>query len=413
MADYQLTSAIHDLVAEDGRDIIYQQARLTCGLVDLALPSEEKYRPKPTKQRYEKPITVKRMAKEVGTVQVKKGGLRSFGVTSDGATRRPGSAVQFSKGKYDPKVVEGELELPLVAAHVVAGGAGIDYVDEQLRTLGSQLGAHLDRAVSGTQLASVSATASAGATTFTTTDPSGLVEGEEVDHYLANDTFAQTFRVTNIAPPATMFGDWTVTVESALAVQILATGKLYQSGGGSSTNRLASLSDVCSSSTSMYGLTTAQFPSGLSLSLSSWDNISGRRMGDLLALQSGSRPTHIATSSIGASKIINQSVAQRRFNSGDMDPYGGAVPKFDDLPIVVSEQLSASTIRFINADKCFLHEFMPFGFVADGMGANGFGASVLRASETKLSLKGLGQGAYEFVCNHRRAFGEFTSVGDV
>jgi hypothetical protein len=162
----------------------------------------------------------------------------------------------------------------------------------------------------------------------------------------------------------------------------------------------------------MYGLSTVNFPSGLSLALSSWDNISGRRMGDLIALQSGSRPTHIVTSSIGASKIINQSVAQRRFNSGEMDPYGGVVPKFDDLPIVVSEQLSASTVRYINADKCFLHEFMPFSFQADGMGAGGFGSNFLRLSETKVSLKGLGIGAMEFVCNHRRAFGEFTGVGD-
>lgn len=410
--DAQAISTIHDLVAEDGRDIIYQEARMTSGLVDLRLPSEERYRPKPSKQRFDRPIVVKKMAREVGSVQTKKGGIRSFGVTSDGATRRVGSAVTVFKGKYDPKALEGELEVPLILANVAQGGAGIDYVDEQLRTMGSQLGAHFDRAVAGNQLGGVTATEAIGETALAFADPSGFIEGEEYDYYTTGDVYKGTFRVTNIAPPSTMFGDWNVTVETALSVALLTTDKIYQSGGGTSANRLTSLSDVCNSATALYGLTTTNFPSGLSLALSSWDNISGRRMSDLIALQSGVRPTHIATSSIGASKIINQSVAQRRFNSGDMDPYGGAVAKFDDLPIVVSEQLSASTIRFINADKCWVHEFMPFSFQADGMGAGGFGSSFLRLSETKISLKGLGVGAYEFVCNHRRAFGEFTGVGD-
>lgn len=409
--DAQSISTLHDLVAEDGRDIVYQQARLTSGLVDIRMPSEERYRPKPAKQRFDRPIISKRIPREVGTVQVKKGGIRSFGVTSDGATRRVGSAVQFNKGRYDFKIVEGELEIPLGVANTAQGGAGIDFVDEQLRTLGSQLGSHVDRAVAGTQLAAP-ATASGLATTFVTTDPSGYIEGEEYDQYTTADVYTQTFRVTNIAPPSTLTGNWTITVESTLTSSILTTAKIYQSGGGTSANRLTSLTDVCTAATSMYGLSTTNFPSGLSIALSSWDNISGRRMGDLIALQSGSRPTHIAASSIGASKIMNQSVAQRRFNSGEMDPYGNMVLKFDDLPIVVSEQLSANTIRFINVDKCFLHEFWAFGFQGDGVGTNGFGASVLKLSENNISYKGLGTGGMEFVCNHRRAFGEFTGVGD-
>jgi hypothetical protein len=408
--DAQSISTLHDLVAEDGRDIVYQQARMSCGLVDLRLPSEEKYRPKPSKQRFDKPITVKRMAKEVGTVQVKKGGIRAFGVTSDGATRRTGSAVQFNKGTYEFKVVEGELEIPLGLANVAAGGAGIDYVDEQLRSLGSQFGAHLDRAVAGTQLGAPASTASG--TTITVTDPSGYIEGEEYDHYTAGDVYTQTFRVSNIAPPTTLSGNWTITTEDTLTSSILTTAKIYQSGGGSSTNRLTSLTDVCTSATQLYGLSTTNFPSGISMALSSWNNIDGRKMSDLIAVISGSRPTHIVTNSLGASKILNQSVAQRRFSSGEMDPYAGAVPKFDDLPIVVSEQLSGNTIRFINADKCFLHEFWPFQFQGDGVGSGGFGASVLKLSENNVSYKGLGTGGFEFVVKHRRAFGEFTSVGD-
>jgi hypothetical protein len=135
-------------------------------------------------------------------------------------------------------------------------------------------------------------------------------------------------------------------------------------------------------------------------------------MNDTIAIVSGSRPTHICGNSILASKIINASVAQRRFTSGEMDPYGGAVPKFDELPIVISEQLSSKKAKFINADKCWIHEFWPFGFQADGIGNQGFSGSILKLSENKVSYKGLGTAGVEFVCNHRRAFGELTGIGD-
>lgn len=408
--DAQGLSTIHDLVNEDGRDIVYQEARLSSNLVDVQLPSEEQYRPKPAKQRTTRPVTVRNMPRDVGTVQVKKGGLQSFGMTADGAARRAGGAVQFNKGRYEAKILEGELEIPIGVAQVANGGNGIDFVDEQLRTMGSQFGTYLDRAVIGTQLSAPDSTVST--TSYVVADPSGFVEGEQYDHYSSGDVYQQTIRVLNIAPPSTLTGSWTLTLESTPAISIPNTAKIYQSGGGVSTQRLVSLADVNASGTSLYSLSTTNFPSGLSMALSAWDNISGRRMGDLIAVQSGSRPTHIITNSIGASKIINASTALRRFTSGEMDPYGGAVPKFDDLMIVICEQASASTINWINADKCFVHQFWGFQFQSDGVGQGGFGASVLRVSENNVSYKGFGTFGGEFVCNHRRAFGQFTGVGD-
>ncbi len=413
MSDAQTAAALHNLLDEDGRDLVYQEARLSSGLVDLALPSEEKYRPKPPKQRFDKPIEVRQKARMVGTVQTKKGTGRSGGVTTDGATRRAGSVVQFAKGTYDYKIYENELEVPLGLVNVARGGDGIDFLMEQLNTIGSQLGCDVDRLVDGLQLDAPDSTMSAGATTFTVADPSGYVEGEEFDQYSSADAYQQTIRVTNIAPPsASLFGAWTITVETAVAVAIATTAKIYLFGGGDSTKRTASLTDVCTAATSMYSLSTTNFPSGLSVALSAWDNITGRRMNDTIAVVSGSRPTHICTNSLGASKIINANVAQRRFTSGEMDTYQGAVPKFDELPIVISEQLSGRKLKFINAAKCWVHQFWAFGFQADGVGNQGFSGSILKLSEDKVSYKGLGTMGLEFVCNHRRAFGEFTGVGD-
>lgn len=413
MVDYQSASTLHNMLQEDGRDLVYQQARLTSGLVDVSLPSEEKYRPPPTKQRRTKPIETKRKPRMVGTVQTKKGTGRTGGVTTDGATRRQGSTVQFFKGTYEYKIYEGSVEIPIGLVNVAQGGDGIDYLDEQLATLGSQYGCDLDTLVAGPQLSAPDSTMAAAATTFSVTDPHGYTEGEEYDHYNSSDVYQQTFRITNIAPPsASLFGAWTVTVETAVSIAVAIDAKIYPFGAGDSSKRLANLSDVCTSSTQMYGLSTTNFPSGTSIALSSWDNITGRRMGDHIALLSGTRPTHIVTNGMGASKIINASVAQRRFTSGDVDVYGNVMLNFDDLPIVVSEQLSPKTIRFINADKCFVHEFWPFQFQQDGVGNGGFSGASLKLSETKVSYKGLGTAGLEFVVNHRRAFGEFTAVGD-
>ncbi len=413
MSDAQTAATLHNLLAEDGRDVVHQQARMDCGLVDIALPSEEKYRPKPVKQRTEKPIEVRRKATMVGTVQTKKGTARSGGVTTDGATRRTGSVNQFAKGTYEFKVYENELEVPLGLVNVARGGDGIDFLMEQLNTIGSQYGMDIDQLVDGKLLDAPDTQAAIAAVTFTVADPSGYIEGEEYDHYSSADVYQQTFRVTNIAPPtSSLFGAWTITVETGFSIAVATTAKIYMYGAGDSTKRTASLTDVCTSATTMYGLSTANFPSGLSVALSAWDNITGRRMNDTIAIVSGSRPTHIATNSLGASKIVNASVAQRRFTSGDMDPYQGAVPKFDELPIVISEQMSGKKLKFINAGRCYLHEFWPFQFQDDGVGNAGFSGSVLKLSESKIAYKGLGTAGIEFVCTQRRAFGEFTGVGD-
>ncbi len=411
MVDYQSAAVLHNMIAEDGRDLVYQQARLTSGLVDLSMPSEEKYRPPPPRQRKTKPIEVRRKARMVGTVQVKKGTARTGGVTVDGATRRAGSTVQFHKGVYEYKIYEGELEIPIGLINVVQGGDGIDYLDEQLNTLGSQYGTDMDRLVAGPQLSPPDVAAPAGNTTFIVTDPSGYIEGEEFDDHDSLGVYKQTFRVIDIAPPTgTLFGAWTITLEQPLTQAFLTTDIAFLFGAGDPLKRLASLTDVVTATTPMYGLTTTDFPSGLSVGLVAWDNISGRRMGDTIALLSGSRPTHVVASSIGASKIINAATAQRRFTNGDMDIYGNVVMNFDDLPIVISEQVSPLTIRFINAEKCFVHEFWPFQFQMDGVGNAGFSGAALKLSETKVSYKGLGTAGLEFVCNHRRAFGEFTGV---
>ena len=413
MADSQTAATLHNLLAEDGRDVVHQIARLTSGLVDLPLPSEERYRPKPVKARFEKPIEVKNKPQMVGTVQTKKGTGRSGGVTSDGATRRAGGVVQLNKGTYDFKIYENNLEVPLGLTKVARGGDGIDFLMEQLNTMGSQYGCDIDQLVDGKLLDAPDTTMAIAATTFTVADPAGYVEGEEYDHYTTGDVYQQTFRVTNIAPPtSSLFGAWTITVETGVSIAILTTAKIYMFGAGDSTKRLASLADVCNSSTTMYGLSTTNYPSGLSVALSAWDNVSGRRMNDTIAVVSGNRPTHIATNSMGATKIINASVAQRRFTSGEMDPYQGAVPKFDELPIVISEQMSGKKIKFINANRCFLHQFWAFGFDQDGVGNSGFSGSILKLSEDKVAYKGLGTAGLEFVCTQRRAFGEFTGVGD-
>lgn len=417
MADTQVLSELHDLVDEFGRPMIAQQARMSQNLIDVPLPSEESYGTKPANKRMERPIGVKRKATQVGTVQVKNGGIGSMGTTADAGTRRASSAVKMFKGTYNPVIVEGTIEFPAAAVRVARGGDGIDLFEEQVKTFGSQFGVYLARSVIGSQVGNPTSNASIGDTSFTVDDPSGWIIGEVYDQYTSGGTFVQSFRVSDLAITA-LDGTATVTLSAALTDGITeASDLIYLSGQGASATRLQSLANVVNSATQMYSLSTTNFPSGLSISsVTSWSNAEGRRMMDVLAVVSGSRPTHIVANSIGASKIVNSAQAQIRFVPGqsqELDAYGGfSVPMFNGVHVIIDEQQASTNYDFINADAAWLHEFYGFGPDVDGGSQGGMERSSMQLSHTKYSYELKCSGAYEFVCNHRRAFGRFTGVLD-
>lgn len=415
MADYQVLSELHDLVSEFGRDMITQQARMSQNIVDIMPPSQERQDTKPANKRMERPISVKRKSTQVGTVQVKNGGIGSMGTTADAGTRRAASAVKLFKGTYNGVIVEGTVEFPMQAVRTARGGDGIDLFEEQVKTFGSQYGVYLSRSVLGSQVDNPTANVAIAATSFTVDDPSGYVIGEVYDHYDSANVFVQSFRVTNV----TIAFDLTATISfAALSDAIVAADdSIYLSGQGNSNNRLQNLKNVNDSGTQMYGLSTTNFPSGLAVSsVASWSNEDGRRVMDVVAVASGSRPTHIIANSIGASKIVNSAQAQIKFVPGvtkELDAYGGFnVPMFNGVPVIIDEQQASSTFDFINAEACFLHEFYAFGPDLDGGGQGEMGRSSLKLSENKYAYELRCSSAQEFVVNHRRAFARMTGVND-
>jgi Ca2+/Na+ antiporter len=416
MADYQVLSELHDLVSEFGRDMITQQARMSQNVVDMTPPSQENPQTKPANKRMERPISVKRKAVQVGTVQVKNGGIGSMGTTADAGTRRASSAVKLFKGTYNGVIVEGTIEFPQQSVRTARGGDGIDLFEEQVKTFGSQYGVYLARSILGSQVDNPTSNVLAAATSFTVDDPSGYIIGEVYDQYNTGGTFIQSWRVSNIEIAFDLTA--TITLSEALVSGITAASDaIYLSGQGSSATRMQNLKNVSDSATLMYGLAVANFPSGLAVStVAAWGNSDGRRMMDVIAVQSGSRPTHIIANSVGASKIVNSAQAQIRFvpgTSSELDAYGGYnVPMFNGVPVIVDEQQGSTTFDFINADACFLHEFYPFGPDIDGGGQGEMGRSSLQLSREKYSYELRCSSAQEFVVNHRRAFGRFTGVGD-
>jgi hypothetical protein len=416
MADYQVLSELHDLVSEFGRDMVTQQARLSQNLVDLTPPSQENQNTKPANKRMERPISVKTKATQVGSVQVKSGGIGSMGTTADAGTRRAASAAKMFKGTYNGVVIEGTIEFPQQSVRTARGGDGIDLFEEQVKTFGSQFGVYLSRSLLGSQVDNPTANVAVAATSWTVDDPSGSVIGDVYDQYNSGGTFIQSFRVSNVAVAFDLTA--TITVSAALSDAITAASdEIYLSGQGSSSTRLENLKNVCDSGTQMYGLSTTNFPSGLAVSsVNAWSNADGRRMMDIIATVSGSRPTHIIANSVGASKIVNSAQAQIRFIPGtsqELDAYGGFnVPMFNGVPVIIDEQQASTAFDFINADACFLHLFYPFGPDVDGGGQGEMGRSALQLSREKYSYELRCSTAAEFVVNHRRAFGRFTSVGD-
>lgn len=417
MADYQVLSELHDLADEFMRDLVTQQARMTQNLVDLTPPSQEAQSARPAGKRTERPISVKRNAKQqVGTVQVKNGGIGSLGTTADAGTRRAASAVKMFKGTYNPVIVEGTVEFPIASVRIAKGGDGIDLFEEQVKAFGSQYGVYLARSLLGSQVDNPLSNVSAAATSFTVDDPSGYIIGELYDHYNAGGALVQSFRVSNVAIAFDLTA--TITVSAALTDAITAaTDAIYLSGQGSSSTRLENLKNVCDSGTQMYGLSTTNFPSGLAVSsVAAWGNSDGRRVMDVVAVQSGSRVSHLVANSIGASKIVNAAQSQIRHipgTSSELDAYGGySVPLFNGVPVIIDEQQASTTIDFINADECFLHLFYDFGPDVAGGGQGEMGRSSMRLSDTKYSYELPCSAAMEFVVKHRRAFARMTSLGD-
>lgn len=415
MTDYQVLSELHDLTAEFGRPVVYQQARESQNIVDLKLPTGGRGGGSSAMsgggERFERPVKVKHKAEKVGTVQVKNGGVGSLGTTADAGTRRAASSLKLHKGKYDPVVVEGTIEFPGATVRVARGGDGIDIFEEVVPTFGRQFGMYYARSWLGSRIQTPAAGAAVAATTWSITDSSGYLIGEQVDIYTTADVFKETVRILDVS--LTFDTAMTVTLQDPLVNAVLSTDKIYLSGQGSSTTRLQSQLNAVDSTAAMYTLTTTQFPSGLTKSLPSWDNQSGRRMGDVLARASGERPTDIIANSVGASKIVNASVPQRRFADGKMDPYGGWQPMFDGMPIIVDEQQSDTTLDFINRNKCWVHcfyDFAPDNITGASSGSAGREALILNRQKYTYDLPM--SGGFENVWEQRRAFGRFTDVAD-
>jgi hypothetical protein len=227
--------------------------------------------------------------------------------------------------------------------------------------------------------------------------------------YNVSDVYLETITVSDVSIPAS--GDSTITC-GALTSAWATTAKIYLRGQGVSAQRLRSLADINSSSTTMYGLTTAQFPSGqLDSSTVSWSNEDGGAMIDRIAIISGERPTDLIVNSRGRRKIMNGMTPGVRFQSGTMDIYG-LKPEFDGLEIVTDENQGDKVVDFVNTNHWFLHEFYPFGSDLDGGESGNMERSAMRLSHTKYSHELPFSGSYELVCDYRQAFGRMSAIAD-
>jgi hypothetical protein len=399
MSTPQTTSALAELFNQYGRNIVYNQFMTYAPLYDKKL------------------IPRKNTNGELYAVTVRKGEQASAGFIADGGTRAPSSAIQFAKGVATYKILDMPVTFQLGQIRTAKGKAGIDVFKENLKAAGRTAARLYDRSIQDHTLALPAGNVAAGQTTLTVTDASGWREGATVQQLNAGLAVIDTFEVTNIS--TSYSGSTVVTFSPALTVGLtVATDFLVIQGSASSSNRPLNLSDVNNSATSMYGLSTTDFPTGLAVpgsDVSTWSNEDGLQLHKVIQTRSGGsdRCTHILCSPIGKARIINAVQPQMRFAEGNAtrDPYSFR-PEFDGMVIIEDTNTKDSRYDYLNTEYLEIAEFWPWGPDSDGIEGRGTSSfeNALKVERDTYSAVMLASMGFELICTYRRAFGAFTGI---
>lgn len=417
MADPQVLSDLEDFMAEDGRNVIHQQAGMVQNTLAFNLPMEEDYDVPPASKRLARPIALKRGMGGQTRVNVVYGGAGSFGTYDDNSARPEGVGIAVAGANKQPVLVGDTLKFSLSEIELANGGDDqtIDKFIATTKAHGSLVGATLARSCINPQVDEPSADVSIGATTMTVQAVAGyLVGGLYEVRVDATGALVGKFRVADISIAFDLTA--VITFESALTFAIdVSEQSIWLNGQGDSTKRIGSIADATDSTVNLYGLDeTTEFPAGLSTSVGgAFSNADAKKLDSIITAQ-GNVPSHWLTSPHGRDKILNAQQDNVRFIAGDAkhkyDPFNdSSVPEFNGHPIIACPQADDTTIDLGDFDLVEFREHVPYGPLARG-GRTEMGKGALVDSEDSFSYKLRMHGFYALVLTKRSAFGRLTNV---
>jgi hypothetical protein len=256
---------------------------------------------------------------------------------------------------------------------------------------------------------------SAGATSFTITDPSGMRHGQAIDVYNGS-SYVETVTLGNITIPTS--GNATVSLAASTPAANAWTTSYTFWLQGSYSDGLTSLADVTAAA-SLYGQAhTSNEWNGNLLSSVGALGITGnsgmRAMSRVVKKRRARKWDYLLMDSTNLERYSNLNINQRRFVPGQtMDAVGSdeLLAEFEGKPIVVDENVPSQDIFFITKKDIVRHQFIPYGPEVDGgerPSARGLGASMV--STTKLSYVIQMWGANNLRCMRRNGIGRMTGI---
>lgn len=418
MADPQITSDLTFLLAREGNQMIWQQAAHLQRLLALVLPAEDEYEEPPVRSRYQYPVSIERDVPSIDVINVEVGTTSGIGIYTDGGPRPQGAGRPATQGRKTPVLIGATVKLSLSEVDLARGdGDAINKFLSTVKAHGSGWGATVARFVHDPALAPPTGVVALNATSMTTTDPSGYLEGGTCEvRVTATGALVGTFDV-KINSSFSFSGNATISFTAPLTFSIdPAVHTVYLLGGGGS-DTIGSLADATDSSLDMYGLDrNTDFPAGQEENVSgAWSNHEGKDAISLLEV-AGSYPTCIVAHPRGRDHIMNAQGDQVRYMPGvsepSRDPYWDTQAlEFAGMPVVACPQCPMTTIVVGDFERIRLREKSPYRPRLPQGGEKGdMSRSSLFTSENFFAQKLLMEGFYSTVITKRRAFFRFLNV---
>lgn len=374
---------ISSLIDRFGNEVVHEQASLAAPILD---------------------IMEKHKSPSVGIVNVKAGGIDSTAMIADGGTLTTAASKDLEQLSYTPVSIFSRLSIPRVAAATAVGqGDGVNLVQEQLETVGGDMGRQLGRAIIGSSLATIDGTQATelGAGVNGSNDSITMASvaeyrvGQIVERRASDTSLEEYMRVTQVVPDAdgiggTVYLDRDIDTSTDNAAP--ANGDVFYLQGGYS-NAMVSLEDV-SAAASLYGKaqTADDWSGNLISSVGALALTDLRQATTLSHRRSGSAPSFGLCSPAAAMLIGDLQVGVRRFAPGDKLDYYEKGPAakvaawFEGMPMYLEPNCKDSDIHLVNSKDQKIHEFVAMGVDRDGAGHSSFGPGNVGAGRSGLLI---------------------------
>jgi hypothetical protein len=307
----------------------------------------------------------------------------------------------------------------MAAALASSNDDGIDIVKEQMETAGKTLGRHLERGIFGSQIGAPTATVNAASTTFTVADVSPYRVGMAFEVWngstaVEGTTEGTLLRVSGIAISET--GDSTITFTGSNAggnaVQWLTTYTFHLRGSKDSGAQMVSLADVCSASSTLYGVAATSNEWSGNTDTTSQPLTAGllRQAITTVVRRRGEKPSVIVSNRKNEERYSNGLLNNRRFMSGTMDAVGGGAFEIEGIKWITSENVGDSELYMLNQSDLKLHVFRDFSPDFDGQASKSMGRGAMMVSDNAFVYDVQVWGAFNLRAERRNGCYRFSGL---